>query len=305
MSSMAVEIVGAIAYIPFLIFQSHTLAYGSMLPKLRYHFALLSAMIPLLSFGVSAQSVHLKIPLTVTDVGGHSATVYFGVDPSATYCIDPSLGEFELPPERCGSAGLCVYFTDSRNASGSCLGNGLLLDYRLFNNSVSSDTYRVAFTSPNYPVTIYWPSTLSLYYDSASITDMSGGTAANMLTAHSLVISDPLIDQLVIQTWDPRGFVDGVHENSASAPKEFHLYQNYPNPFNPSTSIAYDLPATANVSLRVFDVLGAVVATLIDGDQQSGHHIVHWNASGLASGIYYCQFRSSGRTEIRTLSLIR
>jgi alpha-amylase len=70
-------------------------------------------------------------------------------------------------------------------------------------------------------------------------------------------------------------------------PNNVVLYQNYPNPFNPSTRIAYDIPFEAKVNLRVMNVLGQILVTLIDEYQQVGHHSIEWNPEGLASGLYF------------------
>ena len=70
-------------------------------------------------------------------------------------------------------------------------------------------------------------------------------------------------------------------------PGEFALGQNYPNPFNPETTIPYMLPNRADVTLRVFDVLGREVATLTQGMQDAGLHAFHWNTTELSSGIYF------------------
>jgi hypothetical protein len=74
-------------------------------------------------------------------------------------------------------------------------------------------------------------------------------------------------------------------------PANFELTQNYPNPFNPTTNVAYNLPSDANVTIRVFDMLGRTVATLINGFQPSGSYITTWGATNnlgqtVSSGIY-------------------
>ena len=70
------------------------------------------------------------------------------------------------------------------------------------------------------------------------------------------------------------------------APQEFKLEQNFPNPFNPSTTIQYQLPATANVTLKIYDILGSEVATLVNEKQEAGFKEVKFNADRYASGIY-------------------
>ncbi|MDP3147778.1 MAG: hypothetical protein Q8N83_01495 [Ignavibacteria bacterium] len=88
-----------------------------------------------------------------------------------------------------------------------------------------------------------------------------------------------------------------VEVNVYAIPMEFALYQNYPNPFNPSTVISYQLPVYSFVTLKVFDVLGNEVATLVNENQSAGtHEVVFQSAVGsqqLASGGYYYQLLSS------------
>lgn len=76
-------------------------------------------------------------------------------------------------------------------------------------------------------------------------------------------------------------------------PPTFRLVQNYPNPFNPGTTIRYELPEAANVSLTIFNILGQVVATLVDEKKEAGGYQVQWNASTAPSGIYFCRLRGS------------
>ncbi len=72
-------------------------------------------------------------------------------------------------------------------------------------------------------------------------------------------------------------------------PKEFSLEQNYPNPFNPETTISYQLPEDSKVTIKIFDILGKEVHTLISENQAAGIHKQIWNASNFASGLYVYQ----------------
>jgi hypothetical protein len=70
-------------------------------------------------------------------------------------------------------------------------------------------------------------------------------------------------------------------------PDEFVLSQNYPNPFNPVTTISYELPEASNVQLKIFDILGREVATLVDEMKPADSYQAHWNAERMASGVYF------------------
>jgi hypothetical protein len=70
-------------------------------------------------------------------------------------------------------------------------------------------------------------------------------------------------------------------------PDNFELAQNYPNPFNPSTTIKYGLPAASQVKITVYNTLGEVIDVLVNRDQAAGYYEVNWNASRLASGVYF------------------
>lgn len=74
---------------------------------------------------------------------------------------------------------------------------------------------------------------------------------------------------------------------SQAMPFQFVLHQNYPNPFNPATTIDYQLPADGFVSLKVYDVLGRIVAGLVDGYQSAGYYAGTWNAQAVGSGLYF------------------
>lgn len=88
-------------------------------------------------------------------------------------------------------------------------------------------------------------------------------------------------------------------------PAAFALEQNYPNPFNPTTTIMYRLPVDSKVTMKVFNVLGEVVATLVDERERAGYKSVVWSAAEEPSGIYFCRMTAGKFTDIRKLVLIK
>jgi hypothetical protein len=90
---------------------------------------------------------------------------------------------------------------------------------------------------------------------------------------------------------------------------EFALYQNYPNPFNPTTTIKYSIAVRANcnspVQIKIFDVLGNEIATLVNEEKPAGSYKVTWNAENYASGVYYYQLKAGEFTSTKKLLLLK
>lgn len=83
----------------------------------------------------------------------------------------------------------------------------------------------------------------------------------------------------------------------------FSLKQNYPNPFNPSTTIEYTAPVNTHVTLKIYDILGKEITTLVDKYQNSGSYIVIWNASNLSSGVYFYKLVAGNNVETKRMLL--
>lgn len=94
-------------------------------------------------------------------------------------------------------------------------------------------------------------------------------------------------------------------EVELGAPSKFSLYQNYPNPFNPTTKINYDLVNDGNVSLKIYNMSGKEIATLVNGFNTSGYHSVTFDASGISSGIYYYKLEANGISKVMKMALIK
>jgi hypothetical protein len=85
-----------------------------------------------------------------------------------------------------------------------------------------------------------------------------------------------------------------ILSDRSEIPTEYKLHQNYPNPFNPITSIAYELPVESKVRLSIYNILGEIVSVLVDETTEEGFHSIDWDASSVASGIYFYKLEATG-----------
>lgn len=110
--------------------------------------------------------------------------------------------------------------------------------------------------------------------------------------------------------WSPvRSFTTiiatSVETLSGKLPKDFSLGQNFPNPFNPSTYISFSLPSKSFVSLKVFDLIGREVATIVLEEMSAGNHSRQWNGNGVPSGVYFYRLQAGAFVETKKLVLLK
>lgn len=182
--------------------------------------------------------------------------------------------------------------------------NGLLPPYSLsFNNNTIAGIHDI----PGAIIDVY---KANINEFSPSAYEWLGSTTVGSNGVFSYEITDPSIEAVSLtattSTGNTSGFgfielITDVETENNEIPKEFSLNQNYPNPFNPSTTIKYTIPNVAlsgveesRVMLKVYDVLGNEVATLVNEEKPAGSHEVVFNAAGLASGIYFYQLSVGG-----------
>jgi hypothetical protein len=96
-----------------------------------------------------------------------------------------------------------------------------------------------------------------------------------------------------------------VEKPSTDMPVHFSLDQNYPNPFNPTTTISFSLPFKSFVSLKIFDLIGREVTTIVSEEMSAGNYTKQWNAAALASGVYFYRLQAATYTETKKLVLLR
>ena len=167
--------------------------------------------------------------------------------------------------------------------------------YAIKDNVVSGFAFTDA--AGNYTIDGLTPGTYSLSVDRPGYTETasSSGTVSYNSSGNPVNASVPLSISAVTL----------VEETSALQPTNYVLEQNYPNPFNPSTTIRYTLPASGRVAVRVYNILGQAVATLVDGNQNAGSYEVSFNASALSSGVYFYRIQSGSFEAVKKMMLLK
>jgi hypothetical protein len=252
-----------------------------------------------------------EVPLKVTD-GVAAETLYFGFFPGAHYCFDPAdtlngHGEGDLSPFPPSGIFEARFVRPRSGPNDSCVIGGSSCDFRPPASSTQRDTFRLKCQlGSGTTMIILWPAGLSSYFTGLTLRffDGSGNVGINMLTDSTADVSDAG-DPAVVTILSGGLVVTSVTRPSSALPGEFALNQNYPNPFNPSTRIRFSVPGTGYVSLKVFDLLGKEITTLVEGKQERGEHSVEWKAEGLPSGVYICRLTTAGSTVSRKVLLLR
>jgi hypothetical protein len=111
--------------------------------------------------------------------------------------------------------------------------------------------------------------------------------------------------ELLVAAIEEMGGVVNVPDAEGNLPTEYSLAQNYPNPFNPSTTIEYSLPEQADISIKIYDVLGNELEVLFSGNKSPGTHSLNWNASNYASGIYFYSMNAGSFNQVKKMLLVK
>jgi hypothetical protein len=99
--------------------------------------------------------------------------------------------------------------------------------------------------------------------------------------------------------------ITNIKETIKSLPFHFELMQNFPNPFNSSTIFSFTLPRTLSTSLKVYDITGREVATILSQELTAGKHSRRWTADNLSSGVYYCRIQAGNFIKTKKLILLK
>ena len=266
----------------------------------------LAALIVVVPLYAQCRLPQTKAWIAVSNAVGYRDTLWFGFDSTATCGEDPTLCEF-YPAEPCSAPSniFCTYWS---SPCGPGPGAIVLLryDFRRYIHPTQVDTHRVAFQpgESGYPLTFRWSRVaIRSLCDSAVLRYWSGIYVRYRLDlVDSLVLTDESVLQLQLFRYGQRLNPVQVQETASGLPRSFGLTQNYPNPSNPSTTFTFDVPYSSFTTLKVFDVLGREVATLVNGVEEPGNKRVRWDASNVSSGVYFC--RLSARDFVLTKKLV-
>jgi len=244
-----------------------------------------------------AMNWDLPISVSTTTLADNIAAI--GIRPTSSVDFDP-LYDAPRPPRNPGSRYLEMYFSNSGGSYPAVLGSKYARDYR------GSDNPQWSFTvesSEQGTVTIQWdPNVLKQLGGNVklALTDQSTSSSINMGT-----LSSYSFDYSGARVFTIASTITGVDENGENKPTSYALKQNYPNPFNPSTQIEFSIPQQSFVTLKVYDMLGKEVATLVNGEREPGSYTTTWNAQGCPSGVYFYRLTAGSYTMTRKLLLLR
>jgi hypothetical protein len=122
--------------------------------------------------------------------------------------------------------------------------------------------------------------------------------------AWSVMVVDEFTEVASPDTFHFMQIVEDVADRERS-PFVYELAQNYPNPFNPVTVIHYQLAAREHVTLKVYDLLGRVIATLVNGERPAGANSATFDASELPGGVYFYQIRAGNFSDVKKMIILR
>jgi hypothetical protein len=217
--------------------------------------------------------------------------------------VDSLFGELSAPellidfPISKTYASLTGYYKFTAMSSGDVL-SILVIEHK----DSSYITTARGFLSIGTQTTSYNQFTVPIYRDSSN----PGGRMDIEITIEDSIHTNPakgsffIVDDLQLSET-----ATGILDQISSPPKEFKLNQNYPNPFNPSTKFSYSIPEKALVTIKVFDVLGREIKTLVNEEKPIGTYEVDFNASNLSSGIYFYRLNAGKFVSTKKMVLLK
>ncbi|HUN65617.1 MAG TPA: T9SS type A sorting domain-containing protein [Bacteroidota bacterium] len=261
--------------------------------------------------------------INIADGDNASDSLIFGNHTGATWGVDSLLGEMYDPAVPAGFDARWTSIAGRPNTWGVGLAPK---DLRGITGPAQKDTFSLWFTNPDslaktVSAVLRWPASdyLAARTDSMILVDPTGTlipSPVSMFTADSIVLAQPYnpsgpnpnaptVKLLIYKYGIHQPLVDAVRKGGAAVPASFRLGQNYPNPFNPTTTIHFEIPKESPVRLSIFDILGREVAQLVDGRKAAGSYDLPFDASKLASGIYFYRLSAGDFTDTKKMLLLK
>jgi hypothetical protein len=150
-----------------------------------------------------------------------------------------------------------------------------------------------------------WHHWYPFIYDGNIGAEINGDTVILHLTDGRRGDHDIVANGIIVEPGGPVSYVSGIEEIPGSLPTAYRLWQNYPNPFNPLTKIQFDIPKTSFVTLKVYNLLGQEVATLVNEVKKVGNYEYTFDCSSLSSGVYFYRLSAGDYTNTMKFVLLK
>lgn len=315
---------------------------GGCMKQVLIKFILFLPVLFLLNISVARSQDVATIWIRVSDdvAIGDTATLYMVNSPNGTYqrdSLNPCYQEIGNPPCLCFNASWSAWATYTNDFLG--FNGGRFIPFCIEGiptNPTVKDTFKLTgsegggFSDDTENFLLQWPSqsylaarcdSMFLVDETNLLTDSLGnhiGTI-NMFNQNRLFIYQPEQALLnsefslyiykygvhLVDSLDNNCIIEAVHEPPKTIPTSFRLEQNYPNPFNPTTKFNFSIAQRGFVTLKVYDVLGRTVATLVEEEKNPGRYVVPWNADNIGSGVYFYTLRSGIEHDVKKLAILR
>lgn len=247
-------------------------------------------------------SQEFTFPISVTD-GTFHKFIYIGIHPDGTAGYDPGLDTLAPPPPPSGSFDTRLeylnedYYTDIRD-----------------NTLNQKEFYLLYAPSTGGSIIIYWDSSLVKQFGEFVIKDNLTGElfSLDMSTTDSLIINQYPVLQNGLKIFVTPNNSSSVEDNGDCSTKDMspYIFLNYPNPFNPSTIIRYFVPHSSRVVIKVFNILGNEIETLVNEGKSAGTYEIEFNSHlgsdrNLPSGLYFYRLQTGSFIESKKMILLR
>ena len=234
--------------------------------------------------------------ITISDASGNSQKMFVH---NGHRAIDVGMSDFDMPP------------VPPKNHFNARFQSGKFIETVLPNNKIIR--MPISVNNASFPIKIKWDTKQqnSIQYwlrKPGKINEKVSLSGSGELVLDNVYGNTLVLETQAVAPGPCNSYKAGILEPAVelvNIPNEYALGQNYPNPFNPITMIKYQLPANGFVSLKVYDVLGKEVATLVNEYKVAGYYDVEFNATNLSSGVYFYKLQAGNFVVTKKLLLTR